>query len=155
METFSTLLALCAGNSPVTGLSHHKGQWRGYVMFLWSAPWINGWVNNRSLWSHCNAFCRSGVTNLIIPSLGDSHFVAHMVISACENPLFPYYELLFILHMIGTLKWWWKFKFLKPEVNDLLCSVILWYWPTTRNYSSREFECSVKKARYLLVHRTS
>ena len=29
METFSTLLALCAGNSPVTGNSPHKGQWCG------------------------------------------------------------------------------------------------------------------------------
>ena len=27
--------------------SPHKGQWRGALMFLWSAPWINGWVNNR------------------------------------------------------------------------------------------------------------
>ena len=31
--------------SPVN--SPHKGQWRGALMFLWSAPWINGWVNNR------------------------------------------------------------------------------------------------------------
>ena len=39
METFSTLLALCVGNSPVTGVprspvnSPHKGQWRGALMF--------------------------------------------------------------------------------------------------------------------------
>ena len=25
--------------------SPHKGQWRG--CFLWSAPWINGWLSNR------------------------------------------------------------------------------------------------------------
>ena len=31
--------------SPVN--SPHKGQWRGALMFLWTAPWINGWVNNR------------------------------------------------------------------------------------------------------------
>ena len=31
--------------SPVN--SPHKGQWRGALMFLRSAPWINGWVNNR------------------------------------------------------------------------------------------------------------
>ena len=30
--------------SPVN--SPHKGQWRGALMLLWSAPWINGWVNN-------------------------------------------------------------------------------------------------------------
>ena len=45
METFSALLTLCAGNSPAN--SPHKGQWRGALMFLWSASWINGWVNNR------------------------------------------------------------------------------------------------------------
>ena len=33
METFSALLALCAGNSPVP----HKGQWHGALSFLWSA----------------------------------------------------------------------------------------------------------------------
>ena len=27
--------------------SPHKGQWRGALMFLWSALWINNWVNNR------------------------------------------------------------------------------------------------------------
>ena len=27
--------------------SPHKGQWRGALMFVWSAPWINGWINNR------------------------------------------------------------------------------------------------------------
>ena len=31
--------------SPVN--SPHKGHWRGALMFLWFAPWINGWVNNR------------------------------------------------------------------------------------------------------------
>ena len=36
METFSALLAICAGNSPVTG--EEKGQWRGALIFLWSAP---------------------------------------------------------------------------------------------------------------------
>ena len=27
--------------------SPHKGQWRGALMFLWSAPWINERVTNR------------------------------------------------------------------------------------------------------------
>ena len=39
MKTFPALLTLCAGNSLVTGDIA--------LMFLWSAPWINGWVNNR------------------------------------------------------------------------------------------------------------
>ena len=46
METFSALLALCAGNSPVPVNSPHKGQWRGALMFTLICVWINGWVNN-------------------------------------------------------------------------------------------------------------
>ena len=44
METFSALLALCAGNSPVN--SPHKGQWRGALMFSLICASINGWGNN-------------------------------------------------------------------------------------------------------------
>ena len=46
METFSALLALCAGihRSPVN--SPHKGQWLGNFMFSLICAWINGWVNN-------------------------------------------------------------------------------------------------------------
>ena len=42
METFSALLAPCAGNSP-----GHKGQWRGALMFSLICAWTNAWVNNR------------------------------------------------------------------------------------------------------------
>ena len=45
METFSALLAICTGNSPVNSL--HKGQWRGAVMFSLICARINGRVNNR------------------------------------------------------------------------------------------------------------
>ena len=47
METFSALLALCAGNSPVPVNSPHKGQWRGALVFSLIYAWINDWVNNR------------------------------------------------------------------------------------------------------------
>ena len=68
METFSVLLTLSVGNSPVTGESPvnspHKDQWRGALVFSLICAWINGWVNNLdcwfdmppcSLWRHCNA----------------------------------------------------------------------------------------------------
>ena len=45
--TFSALLALCAGNSPVTGEFPHRGQWRRALMFSLIYAWTNGWVNNR------------------------------------------------------------------------------------------------------------
>ena len=47
METFSAQLALCAGNSPVSVNSPHRGQWCGALMFSLICVWINGWVNNR------------------------------------------------------------------------------------------------------------
>ena len=47
IETFSALLALCAGNSPVPVNSPHKGQWRGALMFSLIYAWIKAWVNNR------------------------------------------------------------------------------------------------------------
>ena len=47
METFSASLAICAGNSPVSGEFPNKGQWRGALIFSLICAWINGWVNNR------------------------------------------------------------------------------------------------------------
>ena len=71
MGTFSALLALCAGNSSVTGNdiikwehfqrywpfvlgihqsledSHHKGQWCGALMFSLIWTWTNGCANNQ------------------------------------------------------------------------------------------------------------
>ena len=49
METFSALLAICAGNSPVPVNSPHKGQWRGALMFSLICARINSWVNNREV----------------------------------------------------------------------------------------------------------
>ena len=46
METFSALLATCAGNLPVPCESPHKGQWRGALIFSLACAWINGSVNN-------------------------------------------------------------------------------------------------------------
>ena len=45
METFSALLAICAGNSPVPMSSPHNGQWRGALVFSLICAWINRWVN--------------------------------------------------------------------------------------------------------------
>ena len=46
METFSTLLAFCVGNSPAPANSPHKRQWRGALMFSLICAWTNSWVNN-------------------------------------------------------------------------------------------------------------
>ena len=67
METFSALLTLCAGNSPVTGeFSAQRPITRSFDVFfdlrmnkrLGKQSW--GWwfeTPSRSLWRHCNAYC--------------------------------------------------------------------------------------------------
>ena len=49
MEIVSALLALCVGNSPVSGEfpAQRPGQWRGALIFSLICAWIKGWVNNR------------------------------------------------------------------------------------------------------------
>ena len=46
METFSALLAFCAGNSRSPVNFPHKGQWRGVLVFSLICVWINCWVKN-------------------------------------------------------------------------------------------------------------
>ena len=47
METFSALLALCEGNSPVTGeFSSQRPVTRSFDVFL-IYDWTNGWINTR------------------------------------------------------------------------------------------------------------
>ena len=47
METFSVLLTICAGNSPVTGEFPAQRPVTRSVDVSFDLPWINDWVNNR------------------------------------------------------------------------------------------------------------
>ena len=63
-ETFSALLALCAGNSPLAGEFPSQSQWREATMFSlicalkkhWIKQWRRRWFETpaHSLWRHCN-----------------------------------------------------------------------------------------------------
>ena len=47
-ENISALLGLCAGNSPIAGeFPSQRASDAELWCFLWSAPLINGWINNR------------------------------------------------------------------------------------------------------------
>ena len=62
METFSALLAICAGNSPVTGEFPSQKPVTWSLMFSLLCAWQNGlqsryrWFETptRSFWRHCN-----------------------------------------------------------------------------------------------------
>ena len=47
METFSDLLAICAGNSPITGEFPSQRPVTGVLTFSLICAWTNSWVNNR------------------------------------------------------------------------------------------------------------
>ena len=48
METFSALLAICAGNSPVTGeFPAQRPVTRSFDVFFDPWAWRNDWVNHR------------------------------------------------------------------------------------------------------------
>ena len=77
METFSALLALCEGNSPVTGNSPLKGQWRGASMFSLTRPWTNGWANHR----HTGDLRRNRVQSDVAIML----LAIHVIIKQCRG----------------------------------------------------------------------
>ena len=68
----SALLALCVGNSPVTGEFPAQRPVTWASMFSLVYAWINGWVNNRDLRRHCAHYdvivmgCRSSLLLLNI-----------------------------------------------------------------------------------------
>ena len=67
METFSALLAICAGNSPVPG-EFPTRKWRGALMLSLICAWTNRWVNK--------------------PNAGDlRHHSPHYDVIVMQNPI--------------------------------------------------------------------
>ena len=75
METFSTLLAICVGNSPLLVNSPHKGQWRGALMFSLICVWISGWVNSREAGALRCHRAHYGAIVMITPSMILAHWI--------------------------------------------------------------------------------
>ena len=71
METFSALLSLCAGNSPVTGEFPEQKLW----CFSLICAWINAWENNREAGNlrrhhaHYDVTVMCSTLGVIFPSL--------------------------------------------------------------------------------------
>ena len=94
METFSALLAICAGNSPVTGEFHtQRPVKRGFdvsfdlrLIKRLSKQWWGWWfkTSSRPLWRHCN---EHQVTRLIVLCMGSCReihciYLCHLFIYA-------------------------------------------------------------------------
>ena len=65
MGTFSVVLDLLMGNSPITVKFPHKGQTRRAFMFSLIFAWTNGWVNNRDACHLSRHRAHYGVTNVL------------------------------------------------------------------------------------------
>ena len=93
METFSALLALCAGNSPVTGeFPVQRPVTRSFDVFfdlrlnkpLSKQSW--GWwfeMTSRSLWRHCNVLFVANVTVGYKPY--QALFISHVLLIFCRK----------------------------------------------------------------------
>ena len=79
METFSALLALCAGNSPVTGEFHaQRPVTRGFHVFFGLC--MNGWVNNRKAGDLRRHRTHYDVTVMLVGGLTlRPHFGSHQI----------------------------------------------------------------------------
>ena len=88
MQIFSTLLALCVGNSPVTGESLSQRPVMRTLMFSLICAWINGWVNNREAGDlRCHHAHYDVIVMLSMINI-NSHVAAwwcHMVTQICVN----------------------------------------------------------------------
>ena len=76
--------------------SPHKGQWRGALIFLWSAPVINGWVNNREAGGHRTHFDVTVMANVLVLD------IIRMVFREFREFRYPWHEFENCKFMITT-----------------------------------------------------
>ena len=120
IETFSALLALCAGNS-LTGhrwIPLTKASDADLWCFLWSAPWINGWVNNREagdLRRHCAHYDVIVMRRIINTQL----WCFYAVSALAQSSLLPF--VLQLKMYITCLLW--------LQVLGTHTSLLLFMWP--------------------------
>ena len=89
METFSALLAICAGNSPGPVNSPHKGQWCGALMFSLVCTRINGWVNNGEASDLRRHRAHYEVTVMLQKTVSPQVYIWSLLIRRCRHKLYP------------------------------------------------------------------
>ena len=119
-ETFSALLALWAGNSPVTGEFPHKGQCRRALMFSLIWAWKNGWANNRDADDLRHHHAHYDVTVMISVYRNNIHIcivvfsIVVVVTFLCK----------FILCCIKQTTKCWLFRKIRNPILDLFALVL-------------------------------
>ena len=103
METFSALLAICAGNSPVPVNSPHKGKWFGALMFSLICVWIKDWVNNREA-----GYLRRH----------RGHYDVNVMLNASIQPLVGNKIDYVYLHFVSIPDQWFKYTLVSGGVGE-------------------------------------
>ena len=112
VEAFSELLALCAGNSPVTGEFPHKGQWHRAWIFSVISTSTNGWASNREA--------------------GDlTRHRAHYNVTAMLGTLSHYWQF-----ATGTTGHQWI-----PLIKDQLCRALMFFLVNSQKMLNKQSSC--------------
>ena len=100
METFSASLALCVGNSPVTGeFPAKKGEWRGALVFSLIFVWINGWANSRNAGDLRRYHCPACRTTLVATRFRVAVICPIIQVPHCIRVFFYFVWFVFINHI--------------------------------------------------------
>ena len=138
MEIFSALLAICAGNSPVTGeFPAHKGKWRRALMFSLICAWINGWVNTREAGdlrrhrTHCDVTVMMSDTCVILVIMFDFHLTKLQLsrkCSLCCNRKFETFYLCFEIYSNSISEQIYNFMIISQEICMQIYHILLGYF---------------------------
>ena len=137
METFSALLAICAGNSPVTGEFPTPRPVTRALMFSLISAWINGWVNNGEAGDLRRRRAHYDVT--VMSREWEVFFKITKKADGQENGTqYP-----------STKREWGKLCRIKSNIS--ICAVFTWY----RQMKTIEMPfCNIKIIIHLMGHRT-
>ena len=139
METFSALLAICAGNN-----SPHKGQWRGALMSSLICVWINGWVNNREAGDLRRYRGHYDVIVMPLKSRATSSSHKHRRIKYLIGLLKSAFEIVLIF-----LLWYFlEIIYLLCLSKDLCIIISIWIHQLMKSVTRQKY-------RYLLTHHIS
>ena len=118
METFSALLAICAGNAPVTGeLPTQRAVTRSFDVFFDLRPnerlskqsW--GWwfeTSSRPLWRHCNTMTGFAIHRPVFASRPLKKVMYWQLLSFLEISKYWYQPYLVLDHYIRLLWYWFR-----------------------------------------------
>ena len=127
METFSALLAICAGNSPIPVNSPHKGQSRGALLFTLICVWINGCVNNREA-DDLRRYCAHyGVTVMLVITHGNfklAMIYGYNIVYAgqCDSSWWPQLWFRLYHHILSAA----SYRSLEKWVLFPICAIYVW-----------------------------